>query len=112
MSILLLVIVLSYANCGIIACFRHSFIPFPYTLCRRSHKGIALFSLKLLDNVRLQILRLLRASPASLDLAILANKELLEVPLNPLQSHEAGLLVLQPLEGRIRVVAVDLQMPR
>ena len=67
-----------------------------------------LLSLNLLDNIRPQILRLLSARPAPLDFSILADQELLKVPLDALQAHQAGLLVLEPLEGRVGFVAVDL----
>ena len=84
--------------------------PWPSSVQSPSHafRAYRLFSLKLLDNVRLQVLRLLRASPAVLDLTVLANEELLKVPFDSLQSHKPGLLVLQPLESRVRLVAVDL----
>ena len=70
-----------------------------------------LFPLDLLDDISLQILRLLGAGPAPLNLAVLAHKELLKVPLHPLQAHEAGLFVLEPFERRVCFVAVDLQIP-
>ena len=67
-----------------------------------------LFRLKLLEDLSLQVLRLLGAGPATLYFSVLADEELLEVPLDALQAHQAGFLVLQPLEGRVCVVAVDL----
>jgi len=48
------------------------------------------------------------AGPAALDLAILADEELLKVPLDALQAHEPGLLLLHPLPDGLWVVAVDL----
>ena len=48
------------------------------------------------------------AGPAALDLAVLADEELLKVPLDALQAHEAGLLLLHPLPHGLRAVAVDL----
>lgn len=52
--------------------------------------------------------RLGGASPAALDLAVLADEELLKVPLDALQAHEPGLLLLHPLPHGLRAVAVDL----
>ena len=52
--------------------------------------------------------RLGGAGPAALDLAVLADEELLKVPLDALQAHEAGLLLLHPLPNGLRAVAVDL----
>lgn len=64
---------------------------------------------KLLLNLRLEVLGLLRAGPAPLDLAIAANEELLEIPLHALEPHKPGLLRLEPLEHGGCRVAVDLQ---
>lgn len=47
------------------------------------------------------------AGPTALDLAVLADEELLKVPLDALQTHEAGLLLLHPLVDRLGLVAVD-----
>jgi hypothetical protein len=52
--------------------------------------------LKLRLNSTLQTRRLGGTSPAALHLTILANQELLKVPLDALQTHEPGLLVLHP----------------
>jgi hypothetical protein len=78
----------------------HLFLPSTSHLC--------LTRLNLLLNLRLQILGLLRARPPALDLAIPAHQKLLKVPLDPLQSHEPRLLVLQPLKRRVRLVSVDI----
>jgi hypothetical protein len=69
---------------------------------------LSLSRLDLLLNIRLQILGLLRASPPSLDFSIAANQKLLKVPLDALEPHEPGLLVLQPLKRRVCLVAVDV----
>jgi len=67
-----------------------------------------LFTSQLLLDIRLKILRLLSARPPTLDLSILANKELLKVPLDALEAHEARLLVLEPFEGGVCGGTVDL----
>ena len=64
----------------------------------------------LLDNGGLERLGLGGAGPSVLDLAVLADEELLEVPLDPLQAHDARLLVLEPLPQRARLVAVDVRL--
>jgi hypothetical protein len=64
--------------------------------------------LELRLNRTLDPLRLGRASPAALDLTILADQELLKVPLDALQAHEARLLLLHPLPHGLRAVTVDL----
>ena len=68
----------------------------------------SLFLAQLLLNLRLEILRLLRTRPPSLDFAIASNEELFKVPLDTLEAHEAGLLVLEPFEGGVCGCAVDL----
>ena len=60
------------------------------------------------QDVLLEGLGLGDAGPAALDLAVLADEELFKVPLDPLEAHEAGLLVLEPDEEGVRVVAVDV----
>lgn len=65
-------------------------------------------SLQLRLNRALDGSRLSGAGPAALDLAVLADEELLKVPLDALQTHEAGLLLLHPLPNGLRAVAVDL----
>lgn len=92
--------ILPYANCGIIV---PSYPSNPINVTPR-----LLRPLNLLHNLRLKILRLLGAGPTPLHLAVLANQELLKVPLDALQAHQAGLLVLEPFEGRVGFVAVDL----
>ena len=67
-----------------------------------------LFTSQLLLDIRLEVLRLLSARPPALDLSILANQELLKVPLDTLEAHEARLLVLEPFEGGVCGGAVDL----
>lgn len=68
----------------------------------------SLLSLELCLNRSLQSLRLGSASPSPLNLAILANQELLKVPLDSLQAHDTGLLGLHPLEHGFGLVAVDV----
>lgn len=65
---------------------------------------------QLLQNGRLQRLRLGSRSPPALHLAVLADEELLKVPLDALQAHQAGLLRLEPLKQRVGTVAVDLDL--
>lgn len=65
-------------------------------------------SLQLGLNSTLDRSRLGGAGPAALDLAVLADEELLKVPLDALQAHEPGLLLLHPLPHGLRAVAVDL----
>lgn len=63
---------------------------------------------KLRLNRALDRLGLGSASPTALDLAIFADQELLKVPLDALQAHEAGLLLLHPLPDGLGRLAVDL----
>lgn len=63
---------------------------------------------QLLQNSLLQGLGLGGASPATLDVTIPANEELLKVPLDNLQAQQARLLLLEPGEQRVGVVAVDI----
>lgn len=69
---------------------------------------IRLGLLNLLQNRLLQTLRLGRARPAPDNLALRGDQELLKVPLDPLQAHDARHLVLHPLPHGLRLVAVDL----
>jgi hypothetical protein len=68
----------------------------------------SLFVVQLLLNLGLEILGLLGTRPPALDLAIAANEELFKVPLDTLQAHESGLLVLEPFECWVCSCAVDL----
>lgn len=65
---------------------------------------------QLLQDGRLQRLRLGSRRPAPLDGPVLADQELLKVPLHHLQAEQAGLLRLEPLEEGARVVAVDVDL--
>ena len=65
---------------------------------------------QLLHDIRLERLRLASTRPPLLDLAILANQELLKVPLDTLQAHQSRLLRLQPLKHGVRTVAVDVDL--
>lgn len=76
----------------------------PFTHLKLS---LSLLSKSLQDRL-LQRLGLGGASPASLDLSITSNKELLKVPLDALEAQETRLLVLEPGPKRVGVVAVDL----
>lgn len=71
-------------------------------------KQSGFLSLELSLNRGLQALGLGGASPSALNLAILANQELLKVPLDSLQPHDTGLLGLHPLENGLGLVAVDV----
>ena len=82
----------------------HSTLPLSSLRVSVSH----LFRRKRLLNNRLQVLRLLRTSPTIYNLAIASDKELLEIPLYALQSHEARFLGLEPLENGGCVVTVYL----
>lgn len=57
-----------------------------------------LLVLQRLENRLLESLRLAGASPPLQNLAVLVNEELLKVPLDALEAHETGLLLLQPLK--------------
>lgn len=69
--------------------------------------GLAL--LKLSQNLLLKRLGLRRRGPTPNNLAITANQELLEVPLDTLETHDTRLLRLHPLEQRSSLVAVDIK---
>jgi len=66
--------------------------------------------LKLPLNRALNRLRLRSARPPALHVAVLANQEFLKVPLDALQAHEAGLLLLHPLPNGLGRLAVDLSL--
>lgn len=66
--------------------------------------------IQLRQNNTLQLLRLLRTRPALHNLPIPTNQEFLKIPLNPLQTHQAGLLFLHPLEQRLRIIPIDLRL--
>lgn len=71
---------------------------------------ISLRLLQLLQDRGLQGVRLGGAGPSALDGAVAADEELLKVPLDALEAHEAGFLLLEPLvEGR-GAVAVDVDL--
>ena len=63
----------------------------------------------LLDGL-LQALGLAGRRPPLENLAVLADEELLKVPLDALKAHEARLLRLEELEHGLGVVAVDLSL--
>jgi hypothetical protein len=64
--------------------------------------------LELRLNRALNTLGLGGAGPAALHLTILADEELLKVPLDALHAQETGLLLLHPLPHGLGLVAVDL----
>ena len=64
--------------------------------------------LQLIQDWLLQRLRLRRAGPSRLDLPIPSDQPLLKVPLNHLHAQQTRLLLLQPLEQRIRLFAIDI----
>lgn len=80
------------------------------TASHRSPGPRLVLPLKLGDNVLLEGLGLGGAGPATLDLAVAADEELLKVPLDALEAHEARLLVLEPLVEGVGAVAVDLDL--
>lgn len=83
-------------------------VPFPF-----GENGLTpalLLLLQLLQHCLLQRLRLSRGRPAFLDLAVPADEELFKVPLDALEAHEAGLLVLEPAEDGAGRVAVDVDL--
>ncbi len=53
-------------------------------------------------------LRFCSTRPSSLNLAILVHQPLLKVPLNSLHAQKSRLLLFQPLEQRIRFIAVHI----
>jgi hypothetical protein len=55
----------------------------------------------------LQALGLGGARPPALNLPVLSDQELLEVPLDALQTHDSGLALLHPFVHGLDVVAVD-----
>jgi hypothetical protein len=71
---------------------------------------VLLLAVQLLEDRLLQAFGLGRAGPAALDLAVAADEELLKVPLDPLQAHEARLFVLKPLIEWIGLIAVDVNL--
>lgn len=66
--------------------------------------------LQLLGDNLLQTLRLRSARPPTLHLSIPSDQELLKVPLDHLQAHQTGLLLLHPLPKRVGVGAVDIRL--
>lgn len=80
------------------------------TLLQRSQGTRLLGLLQLLDNGVLQSVGFGESRPPSHDMAISRDKELLKVPLDPLQPHHARRLLLQPSEDRRGAVTVDIQL--
>ena len=73
---------------------------------RRSPRWTRL--LQFLQDIPLKCVRLRHAAPPALHLSIATHKKLLEIPLDPLHSHEARCLLLHPFPYRLSVVAVDV----
>ena len=69
-----------------------------------------LFGGERLLHIGLEVLRLRQARPPLDHLAVPADEELLKVPLDTLETHDAGLLLLQPLEDGLGLVAVDVDL--
>jgi hypothetical protein len=59
---------------------------------------------------RLQRLGLRRTRPSLLHLPVLADQELLKIPLNPCEAHETRLALLHPLVHRLDVVAINVRL--
>lgn len=72
----------------------------------KRHRGV----LTLLLDELLKSLRLGGGGPTTLDLAVTADEELLEVPLDTLDAQDTGLLVLQPVPDGLGLVAVDVDL--
>lgn len=66
--------------------------------------------LDLLQDGSLERLRLCGTRPSADDLPFRIDQELLKVPLDPLQAHETRHLLLQPVEHRRSVIAVDVYL--
>lgn len=63
-----------------------------------------------LNDLVLELLGLGSAGPAVDNLAVTADQELLKVPLDPLETKQTRLLLLQPLIQGVRIVAVDVDL--
>ena len=75
---------------------------------RASRRRPCITCLDLLHDGVSQALRLGRARPPPLDLPVRAHEELLEVPLDALEAHDARLLRLEPVPDGRGGIAVDL----
>lgn len=84
-------------------------IPKPSKLSRPGTR-LLLRLAQLLQNGRLERLGLGRRRPAPLDTPVLADQELFEVPLDRLDAHDAGLLLLEPLPHGVGAGAVDVDL--
>ena len=73
------------------------------------HHNSSRLLLQLRLNSRLQAVRLGSTRPSSFNLTITSNQELLEIPLDPLQTHNTRLALLHPLVHRLDFVAVDFR---
>lgn len=75
---------------------------------RRRRRTALLRLLNLLQDRILETLRLRNAAPTTDNFAIAIDEELLEIPLDPFESHDARFLALEPLEDGGGVAAVDV----
>lgn len=78
----------------------------PVSLCPSSTALLC----QLLQDGRFQRFRLRGRRPPALHFAILANEELLKVPLDPLQPQQTGFLILEPLVQGASLVTVDVNL--
>lgn len=79
-------------------------------MSRESKIEKVLGSLTLFLDGLLKSLGLGSGSPATLNLAVTADQELLEIPLDTLDAQDTSLLVLQPVIDGLRLVTVDLDL--
>lgn len=77
---------------------------------RKHHRHLGSRRLDSLNDLVLELLGFSGASPAVDNLAVTADQELLKVPLDPLKTKQARLLLLQPLIQGVRIVAVDVDL--
>lgn len=87
-----------------------SFYPLHHLRLHSRRLSTGRLLLQLLLDRGLQGLRLRGAGPPADDLPILADQKLLKVPLDALQAHDSGLLVLQEVVQRAGLVAVDVDL--
>jgi hypothetical protein len=69
-----------------------------------------LFLLQLRKNWLLQSVWFGSRCPPILDFAVTTDQELFKIPLDELNAKQTGLFLLEPLEKRVCVVAIDLSL--